>query len=103
MPSLDTYKTIERFAKNPEDSAALQAYKFLRHRTALEIKWKAFQYVPAIEHNAAVDLYTGARDKTVSAKSLEEMSEPQRMDLFEQACKAAGVQLDPSILRKKTQ
>ena len=103
MPALDTYKTIERFARNPDDGAALQAYKFLRHRTALEIKWQAFQYVPAIEHGAAVDLYTGAKERVTVAKDLSEMSEPQRQDLFEQACKATGVQLDPSILRKNKQ
>ena len=103
MPSLDTYNTIERFARNPDDGAALQAYRFLRHRTALEVKWKALQYVPAIEHDAAVNLYTGVRDRAPVAKDLSEMSEPQRQDLFEQACKATGVQLDLSILRKNKQ
>ena len=103
MPALDTYKTIERFARDPDDGAALQAYKFLRHRTALEIKWQAFQYVPTIEHSAAVNLYTGTKEYAPVVKDLSEMSEPQRQDLFEQACKATGVQLDPSILRKNKQ
>lgn len=103
MPALDTYKTIERFARNPDDGAALQAYKFLRHRTALEVKWQALQYVPAMEHGTAVDLYTGTNERVTVAKDLSEMSEPQRQDLFEQACKATGVQLDPSILRKNKQ
>ena len=103
MPSLDTYNTIERFARNPDDGTALQAYRFLRHRTALEVKWKALQYVPAIEHDAAVNLYTGVSNRAPVAKDLSEMSEPQRQDLFEQACKATGVQLDPSILRKNKQ
>lgn len=100
MPALDTYHTIERFAKNNSDAEALLAYRFLKHRTSLAVKWQALQYVPVIEHGKAVDLYTGTVEREPVAKSLENMSEKERLNMFQQACMATGMQLDPSLLRK---
>lgn len=100
MPALDTYHTIERFARNNSDLEALLAYRCLKHRTELAVKWQAFQYVPAIDLMKAINLYTGVVERTETPKSMGDMTEQERIELYAQACKAKGIQLDPSLLRK---
>lgn len=98
MPEFDTYHALERFAKNPSDAAAIQAYLFLRKRTEHMIRWRALQELDRFGIHKAIELYTGTKEHK-APKTLADMTEEQRQDLFTKACAAAGVQIDPSLFK----
>ena len=98
MPEFDTYHALERFARNPSDGAAIQAYLFLRKRTERMIRWRALQELDRFGIQKAIDIYTGTRSHK-APKTLADMTEEQRQELFTKACAAAGVQIDPSLFK----
>jgi hypothetical protein len=98
MPEFDTYNAIERFARDNTDSAAYQAYRFLKHKASLMVQWRALQYAGYLEYQQAKELYTGTHERVEIPKTLEDMTEEQRKEMFMQACEATGTKLDPSLL-----
>ena len=100
MPEFDTYHVIERFAKDHNDPGALQAYIFLKRRTELAIRWRAVNLDIEAPLNKLVELYTGTKEKAPKPTKLEDMSEQDRLAAYEQACKAAGIELDPTLFTK---
>jgi len=103
MPELDTYQTLKRFAENNTDLAAIQAYKFLKRRTELSVQWQVLRMAGVVDPKKALEFYTGVKDQIQAPTRLEDMSEAERMKLFEEACKQTNVQLDPSIFKKDSQ
>ena len=101
MPEFDTYHAIERYARNNSDSAAIQAYLFLRKRTERAIRWRAMQEYDRMGLQKAIQFYTGIQDRAKpEVQKLDEMTEEQRQELFKQACAQTGVQIDPSLFKK---
>jgi len=99
MPELDTYNTIKRYAQNNNDPAAVQAYYFLMRRTERVALWHAnTQGVGDL--GSAMRQYLGlhldAKPVTMSGKTEEE-----RRKMYEEACKASGIQLDPETFKNK--
>ena len=99
MPEFDTYHALERFARNNSDQAAIQAYRFLKKRTELAIRWQALRELDHMDLQKAVEIYTGVNTASANIDKLEDMTEEQRMSLFEHACKETGIQIDPSLFR----
>ena len=72
MPEHDTYKAIERFAKNNSDPTAVLGYVFLKRRTELSVQ--------AAAESAGMALYEYLGCKRRAPKSLGDMTEDQRRD-----------------------
>lgn len=98
MPEFDTYNTIKRYAQNNSDPAAVQAYYFLMQRTERLALWHAnTQGVGDL--GTAMRMYLGLH---LDAKpvTMAGMSEDARRKMYEEACKAKGIQLDPETFKK---
>ena len=92
MPEHDTYKAIERFAKNNSDPAAVLGYVFLKRRTELSVQ--------AAADSAGMTLYEYLGCKQRRPRSLGDMTEDQRRDMYQEMCRSVGVQLDPDTFSK---
>lgn len=98
MPALDTYNAIQRYAEDNSDPAAVQAYYFLMRRTERAALWYA-------NTQGVGDLGTAMRQYLgmhLNAKpvTMAGMSENDRRKMYEEACKAKGIQLDPEAFKK---
>ncbi len=56
------------------------------------------QYAPISE---LAELYMGFKDNAKRIEKMENMTEEERVKLFEQACAQAGVPIDPELFTKK--
>ena len=99
MPEFDTYKAIERFAKDNNDASALLAYKCLKHRTEAIVRWRIASASP-LDIASALNSYLGITHKTAAPKSLTDMSEADRQELYMAACQQLGVKIDPTSFTK---
>ena len=97
MPELDTYNTIQRYAEANNDPAAVQAYVLLKTRAERMALWRAVSLgLPDLK--AALDLTLGLSGKKNPSK-LADMSEEERRKLYDAACKAAGIEIDPAAFK----
>lgn len=97
MPELDTYNAIKRYAQNNSDPAAIQAYYFLQRRTERAALWHAStQGVGDI--GTAMRQYLGIH-LNVKPVTMAGMSEEDRRKMYEEACKASGVHIDPEAFK----
>ena len=101
MPEFDTYKAIERFAKDNNDASALLAYKCLKHRTEAMIRWRVASAMP-LDGAAALNSYMGITNQATAPKDLSGMSEEARRALYVNACAQLGVKIDPASFTKNT-
>ena len=51
--------------------------------------------------DAMRDLYLGIEEKQLHPEKLEDMSEAERLDMFQQACNSKGIKLDPALFKKE--
>lgn len=103
MPELDTYHTIERYARNPDDLDSVQAFRFLQRRTLNKIVWEAMNNMRISDLDASSDLYMGAlhhhkKVGGITATDLAKMSKVERDAMYIQMCESAGVHIDPQAL-----
>ncbi len=101
MPEFDTYNTIERFARDNRNPASVQAYIFLRRRAELMMRWRVLTSA-ADNMELATDAYLGLKHTIAKSRSFIDMDEQDRQKLFMEACKDAGVQIDPNTFTKLT-
>lgn len=99
MPEFDTYKAIERYAKNNDNPEAFLGYQFLKRRTQATIMWRTL--MTGIDSSAAIKLYLGIKESVGASRDLADMSEEERKAMYDAACREAGIQLDPSTFKNK--
>ena len=49
---------------------------------------------------SAVGLYLGAKERVQAVKDLPDMTEEERHQLYEEACAAVGIPIDPEVFTK---
>lgn len=99
MPEFDTYNAIKRYAQNNSDPAAVQAYYFLMRRTERAALWHAnTQGVGNLE--TAMRQYLGMQ-LNMKPMTMAGMSEDGRRKMYEEMCRANGIQLDPETFKNK--
>lgn len=99
MPELDTYNVIQRYAQANNDPAAVQAYTLLKTRAERLALWRAVSLgLPDLQ--AAMDLTLGVSNKRTQVQRLDSMTEEERRKLYDAACKAAGIEIDPAAFTK---
>ena len=91
MPELDTYKAIERFARNNSDPSAVLGYACLKRRTELHVR------AAASVAGVTLSEYLGCKRRATG--SLNEMTEDQRLNMYMEMCRSVGVQLDPGTFK----
>lgn len=98
MPEFDTYKVIERYAKNNDSPEAYLGYQFLKHRTQAAIMWRTS--ITEFDIGSALSAYLGLKDK-LGGRGMADMSEEERKQMYDEMCREAGIQLDPKTFTSK--
>lgn len=98
MPEHDTYKAIERYARDNSNPAAVLGYLMLKRRTELSLLWKAKN--SDYETSTALRMYLGMPEVKSVVKDMRDMPEQDRLDMFMAACSSVGIELDPSTFKK---
>jgi hypothetical protein len=98
MPEFDTYKAIERYAKDNSSPEAILGFQMLRKRTETTIMWRTV--LTGLDISAALKMYLGISDRAAGSKKLEDMTEEERRKAYAAACMSTGIQLDPETFKK---
>jgi hypothetical protein len=113
MSKLDTYKSIEHYAKNPHSPENILSLRLLRRRTELDSIWKSFAVATDAESlEGLLNLYLGIKDTAtndhsdtksaeLTAPMLMSMSREQQIEVYTKLCASAGYNIDPSTLLDK--
>ena len=109
MPEFDTYKGIERYARHPEDPAAILSFYWLMQRTKRQLTWRA------VSHFGVDDMSTGymmqlgctetqgqAQTNVFDPDAITQLSKEDREAAYIAACKSVGLAVDPATLSRET-
>ena len=99
MPEFDTTGIIKRYACNNNGLEERQAYRILKRRTFYAIRWRITSSFPHGILSPIYDYCVGAHEATED-KSMVDMTEEQRQDLFRSACSAVGLSIDPETFNR---
>ena len=103
LPAFDTYHILEQYARHPELPEVVCAYKYLRRRAWLELSFRASTMTSSSEsadalYRALLGVSSGSSAPTGTV--LANMSEEDLKALYLKACKAGGLNIDPSVFDK---
>ena len=116
MSKLDTYKSIEHYAKNPNSSESIISFRLLQRRAELDISCKAYSLAPTAEDiDTITKIYLGVKDlgerkassdkeadmQNLTADALAHLPRVQQLDIYTKLCASAGYDIDPSTLLDK--
>lgn len=110
MTRLDTYKSIEHFAKDPTSAENLLSLAMLRRRTEIDASWHTLSVLGPEELAEKVSLYMGAVDDKGNVNGtnnkdivadLVSMNRDEQIANYIKLCKEAGIDIDPQALLDK--
>lgn len=103
IPEFDTYKSLERFARDPREPENILAFNCLRKQAETRAVWQAASNFGIDKLEDAIKLITGSigeRTKTQKvASDLEgfmDKTPQEQIALFNKLCDMSGVKVDPT-------
>lgn len=112
LPAFDTYRCLEKFARNPRSRSARAAYRRLWVRTRDCLLYDALSHVRSFDiARALLGIRTGISreelsahlfpdslkpETSIGAKDLSTLDEAGRRALFEELCRRHGIRIDHS-------
>lgn len=104
LPEFDTYKTLPKYAENPEDPHNVLALHLLKHRTTVAVHWRVLNSRFSAEDNVdelvkfAMGRY-GESDAGPKTDMLK-MNPTELLDFYCKAVEAVGYKVDPKAFTK---
>ena len=110
MSGLDTYKSIEHFARNPHAPENILSLAMLRRKTETRATWEANAVLGPENLEEKTDIFLGALAKETKHTNAEPdildgiMDKPleDQLDMYAKLCASAGYSIDPQALLDKT-
>lgn len=103
IPEFDTYKGLERFAKDPREPENLMAFNCLCKQAETRAVWQAASNFGIDKLEDSIKLITGSLgERAKSAKgaldltSFMDKTEEEQLAMYNKICEMAGVKVDPT-------
>lgn len=111
LPEFDTYNTLEKYARDPDNGLNNLALRILKRRTMLQLQWRIVCCHLASPRNVDIleDIQYGRSEPQKTEKQAPKVFDPstmtdeQIMSVYKQAVASVGWSIDPEALAKAQQ
>lgn len=102
IPEFDTYRGLERFARDPKKPEHKFAFDCLCKQAETRAVWHAVSNFGFDKIEEAVKLITGSLGEKSTSKHTADLTDfmdktaAEQIEIFNRICEAAGVKVDPT-------